>query len=445
MLWNGWAVRLGAVTFVLTLAPVAASAQQDPRAITFDDAISIALRQSSAIARVDNQAELDRIAVTDARMSFLPDLRVTTSGSQGYGGTGPNGGSQTMSTRLSSSVVLFDGFANVARLKGARLEESAGAQDAARTRQDVVFAVISGFLGLIESGEQSRVAAENLAAQQQREGDVKVLVERGSRPIADLYQQQAAVAAARSTLVGSRRAQELARVELVQALRLDPAASYEFIAPELREPSLAEPAPDVAALVSQALGQRPDLGALDTRLSAAEQAEKAAAAGRWPSLSLSVGYGANYSTSGPTGFADQLDASRAGSLSLGLSFPVFDGLTTRLARERASVQTDNARIALDDMRQQVALEVRRAVLDRQAAIAALDASSARVEASRRALEATEARYDAGVATLFEVTQARADDVDATSAEIRARYSLLFEDRVLDYYTGALDPVNGIAL
>jgi outer membrane protein len=305
--------------------------------------------------------------------------------------------------------------------------------------------VISGFLGLIESDEQSRVAAENLGAQQQREGDITVLVERGSRPIADLYQQQATVAAARSTLVGAKRAQELARFALVQALRLDPAGSYDFVAPELGEPSIEEPARDVAALVQQALGQRPDIAALDTRLGAAEQSQKVAGAGRWPSLSLSVGYGANYSTNGPTGFADQLDSSRGGSLSLGLSFPVFDGLSTRLARERAAVQSDNARIALDDMRQQVALEVKRAVLDRQSAVAALDASSARVQASRRALEATEARYPAGVATLFEVTQARADFVDATSAEIRARYSLLFEDRVLDYYTGALDPANGIAL
>jgi outer membrane protein len=75
------------------------------------------------------------------------------------------------------------------------------------------------------------------------------------------------------------------------------------------------------------------------------------------------------------------------------------------------------------------------VLDRTAAVARLEAADAQVEAAQRALTATEARYDAGVAALFEVTQARASFTDATSAQVRARYTLVFQDRVLDYYTG----------
>jgi outer membrane protein len=107
----------------------------------------------------------------------------------------------------------------------------------------------------------------------------------------------------------------------------------------------------------------------------------------------------------------------------------------------AGIAQEKQRIAFEeqDLRQQVSLEVRRAVLDRESAQAQLEASQARVAASRQAPEATERRYDAGVATLFEVTQARADFVDATSNVVSARYTLLFQDRVLDYYTGALDP------
>ncbi|HSJ10674.1 MAG TPA: TolC family protein [Longimicrobiales bacterium] len=418
----------------LALTAGAAHAQQS---ITFDEAIAIALRQSSVIARSDNAQALDALGVTDAKMRFLPDLRLSTSGSQDLASGGVGGQAQSMNARLSSSVTLFDGFAGSAALRSAQLTADAGTLDAQRTRQEVVFSVISGYLTLIEAREQLRVAEDDRSAQAEREREIEVLVNRGARPMADLYQQRASVAAAHSSVVEAQRARELAEVALVQALRLDATGAYDFVAPELGEPSRA-PDLDVAALVQQALLRRPDLAALATRTDVAEQGVRAARASRLPTVSLSAGYGANYSSNGSAAFADQLDASRGGSLSLSLSLPLFDGLSADRAVERASIQVDNARLALEDQRQQVALEVRRAVLDLESAAARLDAADARVAAARQALDATEARYDAGVATLFEVASARASYVDAESARVRARYTLLFQDRVLDYYTGALD-------
>jgi outer membrane protein len=157
-----------------------------------------------------------------------------------------------------------------------------------------------------------------------------------------------------------------------------------------------------------------------------------------PTVSLSAGYGANYSSAAELGLTDQLDQSRGGSVSLSVSVPLFDRLTSGRAIERANVQVDNARLSLEDQRQQVALEVKRAVLDREAAVARLDAADARVAAAEQALTATEARYDAGVATLFEVSQSRTAYVDAVSAQVRARYTLVYQDQVLDYYTGSMD-------
>jgi outer membrane protein len=421
----------------------AAGAQaQTPQQITFDDAVGIALRQSSAIARSDNTQALNELAVTDAKMRFLPDLRLTTSGSQNLQANAAGSTAQSMNARLSSSVTLFDGFANIAGLRGAQLSASAGVYDAERTRQEIVFSVISGYLALIEAREQLRVASDNLAAQTAREREIDVLVERGARPVADVYQQRASVAAAHSSVVEAQRSRELAEVALMQALRLDATAEYEFVAPTLVEsPQGADR--DITALVQQALQRRPDLAALATRADAAEQSVRAAQASRMPTLSLSGSYGANYSSAGLAAFGDQLDASRGGSVSLSLSLPLFDGLSAGRAVEWASVQVDNARLSLDDQRQQVALEVRRAVLDLEAAVARLSSADARVAAARQALTATESRYDAGVATLFEVSSARASYVDAESAQVRARYTLLFQDRVLDYYSGTLDAAAGL--
>jgi outer membrane protein len=119
-------------------------------------------------------------------------------------------------------------------------------------------------------------------------------------------------------------------------------------------------------------------------------------------------------------------------------------LATHQSIEQAQIQVTNAHLSLLDMRQEVALQVRRAVLDRDAAWEQLRAAEAQAVAAEQALNATSERYAAGAATLYEVTLARADFVSATSARVRARYNLLWQKRLLDYYVGDLDTTGGLA-
>lgn len=428
--------------------PVAQSgkAAQQPRRITLDEAIAIALRQSTDVERAENQVDLSRLSVRDAKMQFLPDLRISGGVSQNYGQTFDQGvgrllteGNQSLNGRISSSVTLFDGFANVARLRAAELDEAADELEAERTRQTVVFSVISGFLSAVAAEEQVRVQEENLAAQLAQERQVRALVDAGARPISDLYQQQASTAAARSAVVEAERALELARIELVRTLRLDPRGSYEFEAPPIDDAPAAGGTSDLDALLAAAFERRPDLRALERRVGAAEQDVRVAGAGRWPTVSLSASYGSGYSSARSLGFTDQLDQGRSGSIGLSVSVPLFDRLSTSRQVERAEIQAENARLAVEDLRQQIAIEVRRAVLDREVAAQRLAAAEARVAAAERALEATRERYAAGVATVFEVSQSQAEAVAARSELLNARYTLVFQDELLGYYVGDLDP------
>lgn len=417
---------------------------QEPRVVTLDDAIEIALAQSGAVARADNNVAIGQISVSEARYGFVPSLGLSASSAQNIGRTFSteeggliNQSTNTTNLRLSSAVTLFDGFANVAELRGARYEAEAAELDAERTRETVVFSVLSGYLALVEAEEQLRVAAENLAAQREREAQIRTFVDAGSRPVSELYQQQATVASANASVVAARQTVEQAELSLLQEMRLDPRGDYQFVTPAL-DPAGETAELDPDALVTRALATRADLIALDQRAAAADQAVRAALASRYPIISLSAGYGSNFATVTDAAFLDQLDDRRSGSISLGVSFPIFDRNTTSRAVERARLQASNADLLVDEQRQQVAIEVQRAILSRSSAEAALEAASARVAAAQQALSATEQRYQVGVATLFEVTQSRAELVDATSAEVRARYSLLFQGAVLDYYTGTLE-------
>lgn len=444
-----WTATVGAALAIgLTTGALSAQAPATAGTVTFDEAIHIALTQSTAIKQAQNSTALDAADVQQQRLGFLPDLRLSTSGSQNVGrtfdqtdGRVVDQTTQAMSAGLSSSVTLFNGLANVSSLRSAQMSERASEQDLARAKQTAVFTVASNYLALVSQQEQLRVQQENLTAQEAQEGQIQKLVDAGSRPISDLYQQQASTASARSAVVDAQRAVELAKVDLIQTLQLDPRGTYDFVAPSVNDQAAVSRSYDLDTLLDQAFAHRSDLAAQQSRVQAANADTKAAEATKWPTISLTAAYSSAYNSASGLSLSDQLDQRRGGSVGIGISLPLFDRGTTQVAAERAEIQADNTRLALQQQQQSVALEVRRAYLDFQAARARLQAAQAQEKAAALAVDASRQRYGVGAATLVEVTQARATLVQAQSALVSARYTLVFQQALMSYYTGELDPAR----
>jgi outer membrane protein len=414
--------------------------------VTFDQALKLALTQNTGVKQAQNSAALSSAAVTQSKLAFLPNLNVTANTAQDYGrnfsqtdGQIFNTTTNTVNAGLSSSVTLFDGMKSIANLRSAQANEDAGEQDLSRAKQTAVFTVASNFLSLVTQQQQLEVQQQNLAAQEALENQISQFVKAGSRPISDLYQQQATVASARASVVTAQNAVELAKVDLIQTLQLDPRGTYQFEAPALPDTTATGTHFNLDSLLDRAFAQRPDLSADASRVQAAQQDAKAAAASRWPTISLTGGYNSGVSSAGDASFLDQLDQRRGGSIGIGVSIPIFDRGATQAASERAQIAEDNAKLALSTQRQQVALEVRRAYLDYEAAEQQLAAADAQQKAAALAVSTTQQRYQVGAATLVEITQARATRVQAQSAYITAKNNLVFQQSLMSYYTGELDP------
>lgn len=416
-------------------------APQVQQRITYDQAVDIALRQNVQLRQAKNAAAVQSAEVTQAKLQFLPNLTLSTSTGQSYGRTFSESEgaiiSQTtgsLNAGVSSSVVLFDGLRNVSALAAAKANEGASEQELARARQTVVFTVSSNFLAAVSTTEQVKVQEGNLASLEAQAAQIRRFVEAGTRPISDQYQQDATVAAARAALVDARNALEKAKVDLMETLQLDPTSEYEFVAP-LLESTPATALPPLDSLVQHALAQRADLDAQESRVDAAKQGVKSAEAGRWPTVSLSAGYNTAFTTAADLSLYDQLNQRRGGALSVGVSIPLWDRGNTSVATQQAKIQEDNARLALLSQRQEVALQVRRAWLDVQSADERLKAAQAQKAAADLAVTASSKRYEVGAATLVELTQARAQQLQATSALVSARYTLAFQQALVTYYTG----------
>jgi outer membrane protein len=416
--------------------------------IEFKDAIALALKSNVAIRQAQNSSDLSDATVRQQKQQLLPDLRFSVSGAENVGrnfneseGAVVDQQSQALSSGLSSSLTLFDGGKTRASIRGAQASADANDNDLARARQTAVFTVATDYVALSNQQEQLRVQQENLTAQQAQLDLIQKLVDGGVRSTSDLYQQQATVASAKLSIAQANRAVELAKIDLIQALQLDPAGTYDFVAPTLSATTTPSTNYNLDSLITRAYAARADLDAVEARATAASQDVTVAKASRLPTISVTGSYSSAFNTASTLGLADQLDQRRGGSLGIGVSIPLFDRGAASVAEQRAQIAQDNARLALDSQKQAVALDVRRAYLDETSAREQLTAADAQLAAASQAVTMAQQRYQAGAATLVEVTQARAQSVQAASAVATAKNNLVLQHAMMAYYTGDLDPAT----
>lgn len=417
------------------------TARAEPvRVLSMEEAIALALDHNSALLQAQIAASLAGLDVGEARSRFLPRLTLGASSVESDGrifsereGRIVEDTIRSANLSASSEVILFNGFGDIAALRGAKLERESRILVHERQRETVCSTVAAGFVGVLRAGEQLRVQRDSLGAELELERRIAIYVEGGSRTRADLYTQQVSVANARMALTDTERNLGLARMDLMRTLGLPSGTPYE-IATSVDE-AAGQAMIDVEERVASALARRKDLAAEQARLASVEQGIRAARAARWPMVSIGAGYGSGHTDASPLSDREQLDLNRNSAISIDVRLSLFDGGRTGRAIRRAELEARSAGVALDEARREVVQQVRRAHLDYQTAQKQLSLAQAGRHAAALALEIAEDRYRLGAGSLVELSQARSAHTGTESAWVTARHDLRLRRVLLDHATG----------
>lgn len=444
---------------LLASVPQTSRAQEGPSdttRVSFDEAVRIALDQNTNIKRAQSSARQAGTTVQTEWMDFAPNLSFSSGASRFVGrnfneieGEVVTQSTDQFSVSTSSSLTLFNGFENVASLRQAQDQAHSSELGLQRTRREVVSTVMDQFIALVQNREIIRVREEQVQAQRQSLRQIREFVQAGSRPTSDLYTAQADLADAEQQLLAARRDLEVSKTQLIQTLQLNPRDAYDFQVPDLQSDSLGAATYDLSTLIDEAFQNRLDLQAARAEKRAAEHGIRVARSSYYPSVSISGGYGTDWSSrarpvpgeQGSPGLIDQFDRNRSGSVRLSLSFPIFQRFQRSAQVEQAQVQAQNAQYALQDQRQTVALQVRQAYLDYRNARQQLQAATKRLRAAEQARTAARERYNLGSADIVELQNAIRDYVEAASQQVRARYNLIYQQERIQYTVGRLDPAQ----
>ena len=230
---------------------------------------------------------------------------------------------------------------------------------------------------------------------------------------------------------------QLALLNLAQAMNIDPQGfDIEEIPLEQLQEGTALPSRD--EVLDLALSQRPEIKAQQYTIDAQEAMLKQQKAAYSPTLSANAGVGTSYYNiqgAENKAFGDQLGDNLQGSVGLTLSIPIYNKMQTPYAVKQQKLALENARLSLEQQKQDIRKEVEQAYFNALNALTEAQAAEQALTNAQVALDYLQKKYEAGRASSYEYTTAKTTFAKAQTTLLQSQYNYLFRLRILHYYAG----------
>jgi outer membrane protein len=453
--------------------------------IDIQQAVAIALGNSRSLEQANEALLQARGRTSEVRAGFNPTLGGSftyTRLNTGQSATFSNGNQTENIPLVNADQPVLSATATLpidisgqirAATDQAHFNEVAARIDVNRTRNQVVSDVKTAFYNVLRAQALVVVAQETLQDDLDRLSDAQKKLNAGTVAPFDVLRAQTDVANAQQQLITARSnvSLEIATLNNVLGVNIDaptqvtdrdavqdpPGVAPPTVAPNSpngapAQPSAPAPAQsaapaggqgantnaaavtldlgaDYAAVVREALLNRPEVLESDAQLAAARQGIRIALRGHLPSLALSAGV--TYSPN-QAGFSPQ---TTSGQFVLSLTMPIFDGDVTRgrLVQARALVaQAETARRQNVDL---VNLDVRSAYLTLLQARDRVAVANQALAEAQESYRLARVRYTNGISTLVEVSDAQAALTQAENNQVNALYDYNNARSTLDKAAG----------
>ncbi|TFG88659.1 MAG: TolC family protein [Gemmatimonadales bacterium] len=423
----------------LSVAVPALLGAQEPTTpgITLADAITKAqLAQPSVIAA---QGAVER-ASTQYRTSwgaFIPSLSVSSS----YGTSYSNGPSrvnqitgevisgesyaQSFSNSANASLDLFTGFRRGAQMNSAKATEAAADAGLIDAQYQTALSAKQTFFGALAANELVRVREAGLKRSEEQLSVSVAKLQAGSATRSDSLRSLVTVGNSRLQLLTALTTVATTEANLGRLVGIDGrvralADSAFLVVTEIG---------DTAMIRQEAEDNSPKVRAAQAQADAARANVKAAKAAWWPQLTISGRYSYNGNDSQDYQFFD------ARSMTLALSYPIFNGFQRDQSIVNASTNADAVAATAADARRQVGASLIARLAELDAARLQIEITGTSLVAATEDLRVNQERYRVGAATIVDVLSSQEALSQAEVDVIQARYNYLIAKAQIEALIG----------
>lgn len=410
-------------------AATAPSSQGVSVPLTQAQAEAIALKNNPQISIGRLRALVAQQYVREFRAALLPTASLALTAVDANPGSRMTAGflnNPTLFPRAAAgasvSQLITDFGRSTNLLSSSQFSAKAEDQTAAATRADIILAVDQAFYNSLETKALVTVAEETVNARQTVVDKVQALANAKLKSELDLSFANVDLARAKLLLLESQNSYQTALAGLSAILGYPDEQNFQLV--DDNKPA-GPPVADVAPLIQQALQQRPELKALELQVESAQKFGSAEHDLLRPTVSA-------LGVVGQAPVRDDHIPSWYGAVGVNINIPVFNGFLYNARAKAADLEAEVQRQKLTDARDNIARDVRNAWEDSRRAYERLSVTQQLREQASLALDLAQARYNLGLGSIVEFTQAELQKTEADIADADAQYQYRLTVIVLAY-------------
>jgi outer membrane protein len=407
---------------------------QTPVRLTLADAKAIALSNHPQILTAQNEMAYANQQVVASRAPYFPTIAADLTGTEGNALARVGAGALSATrlfNRFGQGVTFSQLITDSGRTKNlvasSRLQAEASSQTYAATRYDVLLEVNRAYFAALHAQGVVGVAEATVAARELLLDQVTTLANNNLKSLLDVSFADVNVSEARLLLVRARDAVQTSLADLTRALGADQAANYQLV----DEPLPQGPPDRPDALVMDGLNNRPEIAGFRNARDGAERFAAAEKDLKRPSLAL-VGTAGFLPFINSTGIPNRYEG-----VAVNLDIPIFNGHLFSARSEGARYRANEADQRLRDVQERVARDVRVTWASALNAFQRLDVTAQFLRQATLALDLAQGRYNLGLASIVELTQAQLNVTQAEIENLSAKYDYQTQNAALLYSVGLL--------
>jgi TolC family type I secretion outer membrane protein len=395
-------------------------------ALSLDDAIDFALKNSPVLSAAKSEAEAAQFGVKAAKGQMLPQIQgyagydrksdpVVVVPIKEFGGRPPAFSRDQYRAGVSVIIPIYQGGRLWARLDAANYTRQIASHTLSFTRQDLIANVTNLFNQVLYLMELSRAQETALDALKKARRDAKVRLEIGRIAPVDLMRLDTQVARQEQALITARERERRALSALSMLMGWDRPALPRLTGHlDCNDGPAALPRPD--ELIERAWRQRPDIKAAQAEVQKAEAELEYARGSHLPSLGL-VG---DYSRHAGSGLHYDEEIWTGG---VALSINIFSGGTLSAQVGQAASRLSAARQRLRALKLKARQDVMDALSALQEAEQRLKVSTEAERAAKEGYRIEQLKYDSGAGSVTDSLLAQAAWQQAMADRVSALYYL----------------------
>jgi outer membrane protein len=460
--------------------PSVANAQQKED-WSLQDAIQYAIEHNITIKNNVLNERLAKLTLQQSQLAQLPSLNISPTYGVSYGRSiDPtsnqfvDGSYNYISASGNSSVLLFGWFQQRNNISKNRYNWEASKADLDQQRNDVSLNVATGYLRVLVAKEQIKVNEKQVALSAAQLTQTRQFEAVGRVPELNVAQLEAQLASDSSALISAISDYNASILDIKALLNLDFAQPFNATMPPIpMEERIALQTLNPEYIYQESVKNYASVRSADLKWNAAKKGLNAYKGALYPQLSLSGQLGSNWTstykqltgttsdgTNSPTGtfvnvgstqyevmqpnvipvyentpLGKQLSNNFRQTISATVNIPIFNSWQSRYSVRQAKINLQTQELNKYQAELTLKQNVYKAHNDAINAIQKYYAAKRSQEASQRAFEFAEKRYQLGLTNTIEYLTTQNNLYKAEGSMLNAKYDLIFKLKVIDYYLG----------